>query len=279
MDHRIFLVGCSRSGTTLLQSIIASHPRLTSFPETDFFRRIDLHPRRRHLVRLGLAMGTERKRLKKILRDNALEHRIGDLGRQPLTFRGSVNAYIHWLDEIARARGKTGWVEKTPLHLLSIPRISRYVPDARFVHVLRKGTDVVASIRDRALKRGGDFASQQHVDYGIALWNRCMAEHEKYVGHPDHAFFCYEDVAKAPEHALASIGHHLGLVYEATYLERRSEVAADIVRASETHKRGVSGGIHAPISKVDTLFDDETKAYIENHLETERYERLAAYST
>ena len=34
---RVFLVGCSRSGTTLLQVLIASHPRIHSFPETSFF--------------------------------------------------------------------------------------------------------------------------------------------------------------------------------------------------------------------------------------------------
>ncbi|NJL55543.1 sulfotransferase [bacterium] len=32
----LFLVGCPRSGTTLLQSMLASHPQIASFPETKF---------------------------------------------------------------------------------------------------------------------------------------------------------------------------------------------------------------------------------------------------
>ena len=36
--HRIFIVGCARSGTTLLQSILASNKAIASFPETHFFR-------------------------------------------------------------------------------------------------------------------------------------------------------------------------------------------------------------------------------------------------
>ncbi|HEV2472658.1 MAG TPA: sulfotransferase, partial [Chthonomonadales bacterium] len=35
---RVFLVGCVRSGTTLLQSLLAAHSEIASFPETDFFR-------------------------------------------------------------------------------------------------------------------------------------------------------------------------------------------------------------------------------------------------
>ena len=35
---RIFLVGAPRSGTTILQSLLAAHPKITSFPETKFFQ-------------------------------------------------------------------------------------------------------------------------------------------------------------------------------------------------------------------------------------------------
>ena len=34
---RAFLIGCPRSGTTLLQSLLFSHPDVISFPETFFF--------------------------------------------------------------------------------------------------------------------------------------------------------------------------------------------------------------------------------------------------
>jgi hypothetical protein len=34
---RIFLVGAPRSGTTILQSLLAAHPEVISFPESKFF--------------------------------------------------------------------------------------------------------------------------------------------------------------------------------------------------------------------------------------------------
>ncbi|MFG0253297.1 MAG: sulfotransferase family protein, partial [Phycisphaerales bacterium JB038] len=36
-----FIVGTGRSGTTLLQAMLASHPRLAIPPETKFFQRWD----------------------------------------------------------------------------------------------------------------------------------------------------------------------------------------------------------------------------------------------
>ena len=41
---RVFLVGIMRSGTTLLQSLLAAHSRVTSFPETMFFRFLTGEP-------------------------------------------------------------------------------------------------------------------------------------------------------------------------------------------------------------------------------------------
>ncbi|MFT6629815.1 MAG: hypothetical protein ACJA1R_003098, partial [Flavobacteriales bacterium] len=35
----IFVIGAPRSGTTLVQSLLAAHPQLTSVPETSFFSR------------------------------------------------------------------------------------------------------------------------------------------------------------------------------------------------------------------------------------------------
>ncbi|MGL4503377.1 MAG: sulfotransferase family protein, partial [Planktothrix sp.] len=40
IKNRIFLVGCPRSGTTLLQSLLAAHPQIASFPESHFFQSL-----------------------------------------------------------------------------------------------------------------------------------------------------------------------------------------------------------------------------------------------
>ena len=61
--QRIFLVGCPRSGTTLLQSLLAAHPDITSFPESHFFRHLIDNRRWLHRT-FGIA--SKRARTRKI---------------------------------------------------------------------------------------------------------------------------------------------------------------------------------------------------------------------
>ena len=39
IDRRVFVVGVPRSGTTLVQSLLAAHSTMTSFTESHFFDR------------------------------------------------------------------------------------------------------------------------------------------------------------------------------------------------------------------------------------------------
>ena len=46
ITKRIFLIGCPRSGTTIAQVMLAGHPEILSFPETQFFKwAVGLHRR------------------------------------------------------------------------------------------------------------------------------------------------------------------------------------------------------------------------------------------
>ena len=136
---RIFLVGAPRSGTTILQSVLAAHPKITSFPETKFFHYL------------------WSDRLKSKLPDRLYEFFYDEIARPDLYDRseiykrGSTTNQIEWfvgiLDQLATEEGNNIWLEKTPEHVYFIQDILHYLPDAKFIHIIRNPLDVVASMR------------------------------------------------------------------------------------------------------------------------------------
>jgi hypothetical protein len=68
MTHRILIGGCSRSGTTFLQGLLARHPRIFTFPETGvFLKALGMRGTLLPWARIGLTLGKERKALAKLL--------------------------------------------------------------------------------------------------------------------------------------------------------------------------------------------------------------------
>jgi hypothetical protein len=98
VDSPIFLVGCQRSGTTMLRLVLDSHSRISCGPETRFLpelrRIVDEQRDWPRLARFGFP------------REDWLR-RIGD-------FFGGVHA------DYAAGRGKARWADKTPLYALSL---------------------------------------------------------------------------------------------------------------------------------------------------------------
>lgn len=119
----IFIVGCQRSGTTLLRLTLDSHPRIACGPETRFlrdFERItgaDWH----RISRFGLPR----------------EYWLRSVGQ----FFGSFQA------DYAAARGKARWADKSPLYALILDYVWEVFPDAQVVHLIRDVKDVTSSHR------------------------------------------------------------------------------------------------------------------------------------
>src|SRR6185437_8839646 len=120
--QRIFIVGCPRSGTTLVQAMLARHPAVLTLPETAFFEQLcgdlkwrwgdrDARPQRRRLrQRLGFA----HKRARTML--EALQHRLScEAARMPWPLRteSCARLFVGLVDSRAQAEGRTAWIEKT----------------------------------------------------------------------------------------------------------------------------------------------------------------------
>ena len=121
----IFVVGCQRSGTTLLRLMLDSHPNISCGPETRF------------LGDLAAVTGDNWDRMRHYGFPKEYWH----------TKFAEMFASIQ--SDYAASRGKTRWADKTPRYAMSLQFIDDLFPTSQIVHVIRDGRDVVASHRDR----------------------------------------------------------------------------------------------------------------------------------
>lgn len=180
-NRPIFIVGCQRSGTTLLRLMLDSHPNISCGPETRF------------------------------LQDFA---KLTSESWDRLSLYGFPKSY--WLDksaeffdsfqtEYAKSRGKTRWADKTPRYALSLGYINEVFPTAQIVHIIRDGRDVVASHRDR----WGYWSAVKAVE----KWPRYIRTARRVGARlPDDRYIeiRYEDLVLATEASLRRLLQYLG---------------------------------------------------------------------
>ncbi len=143
-----FVVGCPRSGTTLLRAMLDSHPDLAVPGESYFV--VELAPRfvsrwwRRFDRRRCLdAVLAHERFVQWELDDGAVRDAVA--AAEPRDFAALVRVLYA---AYASARGKHRYGDKTPNYVLDLPLIARLFPEARFVHVVRDGRDVALSVTE-----------------------------------------------------------------------------------------------------------------------------------
>lgn len=269
--QRVFIVGCPRSGTTLVQAMLARHPDVFSLHETYFFEALigdsqlrwrdrEARATRKWYHRAGLAQSWGRRRLRQLERRHLAVRR----GPSPMTRKGCVRRYVAMLDEAAARGGCTHWVEKTPNHILYLDEIDRGVPDVRVVHVLRRGIDVIASVIDADLRQG-TAAFRGGVARWVRRWNHAMAVHMAHLEVPRHYLLCHEDLLADPDAEWARLRDFLDLD------PRQPLRAAAGTRVADPHAEpwkaaAADGVVLAVDDKVRALFGPRTRAWLSEQL-------------
>jgi hypothetical protein len=232
-----FVVGVSRSGTTLVRLMLDAHPALAIPPETQFVPGL-LRVMAR-LERKGLSDAELRRRaLERItgarrwndfgLPPDALERGLEAL--DPVTPGGVVRAFFGAYAELL---GKPRWGSKSPGYMKSMALISRHVPEARFIHLVRDPRDVAASLRE--LSWGPDDVGEAAHD-----WVSKIEQAREQAGElPPGAYLelRYEDLIEDPAPAVRAIAEMIELDWDDAMLsyhehadERMREVHRDVAR-------------------------------------------------
>lgn len=143
MKRPVFIVGCPRSGTTLLYSMLLAAGGFVVYrKETHFYELVP---------RFGeLTTPEAQERFLRLFLQGYLgkvpEVDVERFARAAGRECGRAIDFLPTLMEgLARAQHVDRWMEGTPTHVLYIDRIKEAVPDALFVHVIRDGRDCALS--------------------------------------------------------------------------------------------------------------------------------------
>jgi hypothetical protein len=282
IDTRIFVVGFPRSGTTLVQSLLASHSMATSFTESHFFWR--------HFTRLpwlGTTILTRNPvpRLREFLIENderptETAHRIETAVHAKratgpllaLQTQAIARQLLKVLDELTHRRHRARWIEKTPRHLHYVPFIERASAEearTRFVHVIRDGVDAVASLHDASR----NWERHYDLETCVRRWNTDVGLSLKRVDRPSDHFVFYEELTTRPEATLRRLLGELDLPWEESILERFGPVASQLATSQETWKADMSGAIR-PSQSASLALSAEQRLHVEKGLRRDLYQRL-----
>ncbi len=227
----IFIVGCPRSGTTLLSVLLHAHPHIAMPPETRFllpayyereqFGDLTDPANRRRLAESITGKGTAFRDLR-LKRPEVIEAVVA----APPTLGSALGTV--W-QEFARSRGKKRWGEKRPAYWRELDVVLRLFPDAQIIHLVRDPRSCVASLAQVPWWHND-------VAHSTALWGVSTAETDRFgkklSADTFHRVF-YEDLVNDVRGTLGELCSFLGEEFAEEMLEHAG-AAKDIVPARKT---------------------------------------------
>lgn len=157
-----FIVGCVRSGTTLLRDILREHPHLECPEETNFFRWGDPFASVRYDSHMQMTILKKHRII-----DGISDHEFHRLYESVTTRRELADRYgALFLQK--RGNPEARWFDKTPQNVYGMLLISALYPGVKFIHIHRNPLNVVTSLLE------GKVMRPHTVKGGVNYWNEAM---------------------------------------------------------------------------------------------------------
>jgi LPS sulfotransferase NodH len=221
----LFIVGCARSGTTLLERLLNAHPLMAIAPEmhwiTNAFRRRRWNASRCLVTHETLGNLVEHEMFPRfnISRDDFL--RLVKAGK-PIKGAKFMTGFF---DLYRRASGKILVGTKTPSYIQRLMSLHRLWPETKFIHVIRDGRDVCLSVLDwhhagRTAGRYGTWTLDPITTTAL-WWKRKVQlgqEAGRTLGPGLYYELRYEALIADPVDACASVCRFLGIPHDEAML-------------------------------------------------------------
>lgn len=228
----IFVVGNSRSGTTMMGRIIGNHPDAFFFYELHYFEQMASSQDFNKLL-------TENQAKDLLMRLFTVQHdgyfHQGDPKRYqhqaeavletlPPEKRYSIEVFKAFLRAESQAAGKRHPCVHTPQNIFYLKEILALIPEVRLVNMIRDPRDVLLSQKRRWRRR---FLGNKHIPlrqvlrYWVnyhpitiaKLWNASIRAADAFKDDSRMFQLRFKDLVAAPREKVQALCNHIGLTY------------------------------------------------------------------
>lgn len=272
-NRTVFIVGCARTGSTLLRQIMNKNERLCLASETHFLRRWSHCGRDKQIAKFGdLSNDANVAKLVAALYSDEWTPATGYWGWLKSTIdrlaftrrildsdRGDRAIFTAMLEIFAEAKqGQYGdelvLGEKTPAHLYSVPTLFEWFPNSKVIHTFRDPRGIfVSTLKRMQTSRWGIRAKypslpKKLVDplinpltvmFTTRSWFDAVKLHAEYQqAYGDRYMLVrFEDLISAPERRVRDICAFVGVPYESRMVDEVIVVSSSY----QDQRRGASG--------------------------------------
>ena len=207
----VFIGGCVRSGTTMLGAILGAHPRHVCPPEMPF--KFDML--RAAAADGALSAGEAHRVAEGHWKASALGWHL-DAQRWDFaasTVAEAAEGIVRGYGELHGRPDPVVWIDHTPVNVRFAAALAKAFPEASFVHVVRDGRAVMASMMRVEWGPDGPLAAAR-------MWTERVAQGmaAETALHGRCARVRYEDVVAEPEPTLRRLCRDIGIEYHPAML-------------------------------------------------------------
>jgi Sulfotransferase family len=284
-DPYLFIVGCARSGTTLVHRIVDAHPEIAITPEMHWITR---HFKNRNGL-VASALVSELAGHKRFA-----QFEIPQKEFEGLLGSGEAIPYPTFLNRVfglyGKIKNKPLVGNKTPAYIRRMLDLHALWPEAKFVHIIRDGRDVCLSVLNwkKGERTAGRYASWEEdpVSTTALWWERKVRkgrEDGAALGAGLYHETLYEDLVDDPERECKRLCEFLGVPYEEAMIRfAEGKTRTDLPNVRKTPKKAwlpITSGLRNWCTEMPAKDVERFEAAAGDLLEELGYERTFSRPT
>jgi len=257
----VFVLGCGRSGTTLLYHMLLSSGNFAVYrTESNVINLLE--------PRFGdLSKSQNKLKMLEAWYDSRL-FTLSGLDKDQI--KGKIMSQCTnggdflriTMEEMARQQGVERWADCTPEHLLHLRRIKETIPDALIIHIIRDGRDVALSIAKLGYIHPLFWDHMPKVMASGVYWEWMVRKGRRdgrELGN-DYVEVRYEQLVTEPQATLTKLGEFIGQQLD---YERILSVGIGSVRSPNTSFKDAESSMFTPLGRWKTGYSPQDLATFE----------------